>query len=49
MTGFDPGGHFRRKRREERPDGILRTVYVDLFVTSIGKSYELLGPVGKCI
>jgi hypothetical protein len=42
-------GHFRRRRHEKRPDRILRTIHVDVFVAGIGKSHELLGLVGERI
>ena len=40
-------GHFRRRRHEKRPDRILRTIHVDVFVAGIGKSHELLGLVER--
>jgi hypothetical protein len=42
-------GRSRRRRHEKRPDRILSTVHVDLFVAGIGKSHELLGFVGEAI
>ena len=42
-------GRFWRRRNEERPDRILSTVHVDLFVAGIEKSHELLGLVGERI
>ena len=42
-------GHFWRRRHEKRPDGVLRTVHVDVFMAGIGKSHELLGLVRERI